>query len=472
MLHSRIKEKSGTLTTAEQYFLNELLLRQHQEALSAGITKTPNNNDDDDMLAERLSEIESTIETLDKDPLFAATTTLSPPSPSKTLQTKSFRRHHQRDYAQKVLSAARDTDKQPSPSLLQPQHRDPTNNNNNNNNNLVAIPHQTDTTTQLLPKPHNDSPPIQFPNKKKQQEGQEEETSLIIDHANKQQQQQQQQQQEQQYSNDDDDDAVVVVLDYEHDEDGTPYKLLLGNQLSCSPHRSLILDTARREALRGFLPHVVSEENFWLKFVLTTHGCSLGTLLHSVRASKYTLLCIETDRGTVFGTFTGSPWRVHSPHADTNSNNSGGRWYGTGEAFLFRFVDQSTHLEVYPYTGNDDMVQYCTNNMLAVGGGDWNNPHYQTNLSTTTTTATTTSLVKSPYGKSQPCGIGVLVDADLAGGESNSCATFANPRLSDETEFQIAHLEVWTLTPCTTVQEAEKLELHKLFVETHSRRRR
>ena len=62
-----------------------------------------------------------------------------------------------------------------------------------------------------------------------------------------------------------------------------------------------------------------------------------------------------------------------------------------------------------------------------------------------------------------------MVDGDLQGGETNSCSTFANPRLSKRVttsnEFSIGNLEVWTLTPCLTVPDAEKMELKRLFVE-------
>jgi hypothetical protein len=158
--------------------------------------------------------------------------------------------------------------------------------------------------------------------------------------------------------------------------------------------------------------------------------------------------------GEVFGAFTGAPWRT------------GTKWFGSGEAFLWRLKKSrmTTHknskkynfeneMEVYPYTGYDDLVQYCTPKTIAIGGGDWlDNP--------------------SPF-QNEPRGIGLMIDGDLAGGETNSCATFANPRLCKKTsassEFSIANLEVWTLTPCSTVKEAARLELQKLFVEEHFR---
>lgn len=218
----------------------------------------------------------------------------------------------------------------------------------------------------------------------------------------------------------------------EVDDDGTPYNILGAHTSS-----RRILTPALMEALRGFLPFVVSEENFWLKFTLEYDGDSLINLLHTIRGSKYTFLAIRSGN-KIFGSFTGSKWRKQAG------------WFGSGEAFLWRLMDS---LKVYPYTGSDTHVQYCTGQMIAVGGGAWGS-------------------VNSPYSKTtQSQGIGLLIDADLRGGESNSCATFCNPTLSgDVQEFNIDDLEVWTLTPCNNVSEADNLELHKLFAEEHRKK--
>ena len=99
------------------------------------------------------------------------------------------------------------------------------------------------------------------------------------------------------------------------------------------------------------------------------------------------------------------------------------------------------------------MIQYCTEHSLAVGGAhDW----YSVQGG------------GSPYSGGEPPGIGLLIDGDLKGGETNSCTTFANPRLGDRStplsnEFDIAALEVWTLTPCANLSEAQDLEMHHTF---------
>jgi len=35
--------------------------------------------------------------------------------------------------------------------------------------------------------------------------------------------------------------------------------------------------------------------------------------------------------------------------------------------------------------------------------------------------------------------------------------------------FEIMNLELWTLTPCDRLEDAEKLEIGKLFLEKHTK---
>lgn len=230
-----------------------------------------------------------------------------------------------------------------------------------------------------------------------------------------------------------------------------PFSILGAEDVRVQPR---VLTPSIMENLRGFVPYNSSESNFWLKFSLVRDGASLATLLSSVRASPYTIIGVETQDGEVFGSFTSSPWRT------------GTKWFGSGEAFLWRLKKSritssrnsnrsnfENEMEVYPFTRYDDLVQYCTPKTMAIGGGAWID-------------------VPCPF-ENEPRGVGFMIDGDLAGGETNSCATFANPRLSRRAsasnEFTISNLEVWTLTPCLTVNEAERLELQKLFVEENRR---
>jgi len=224
-----------------------------------------------------------------------------------------------------------------------------------------------------------------------------------------------------------------------------PFSILDADGVDTNPR---VFTPSMMEALRGFMPMKVMNHNFWLRFSLARDGASFATLLASVRASTFTMIGVETDHGEVFGSFTGRSWRI------------GSKWYGSSEAFLWRLKQKrytspsnsrkpnfEREIEVYPWTENDDLIQYCTGKTIAVGGGEW-----QHNT--------------CPYRNSGQ-GIGLVIDGDLAGGETNSCATFANPQLarhaSSSNEFVISNLEVWSLTPCTNVEDATKMEMREFF---------
>jgi len=217
-----------------------------------------------------------------------------------------------------------------------------------------------------------------------------------------------------------------------------------------NPQQPRVLTPTIMENLRGFVPLGASDSNFWLKYSLVRDGPSLSILLDSIHNSILTIIGIETDHGEVFGSFTASPWRRRT------------RWFGSNDAFLWRLkksrftsdrsppASYESEMEVYPYTGSDHLIQYCTNKTIAVGGGEW--------------------VGRSCPFRGEPRGIGFMIDGDLLGGETNSCATFANPRLckhiSTSNEFTIANIEVWTLTPCLNVHDAANLEMEGIFWAT------
>jgi hypothetical protein len=220
--------------------------------------------------------------------------------------------------------------------------------------------------------------------------------------------------------------------------------------LGKSEMKSQVLTPAVMEAIRGFLPMHVAEENFWLKFSFHRDGGSLMSILSKIRTSMHTILAVETTAGFVFGVYCSTPWRIQRS------------WFGSEESFVWRLKhsrrklnyeirshSNDNEMEVYPHTGHDGLVQYVTKKTLAVGGGVWD------------------AAETNPFPK-EPTGIGFSIDGDLLGGETNSCATFASPRLcgslTNSTEFEIECLEVWTLTPCNTLKEAEIFETQKFFV--------
>ncbi|GKY96964.1 hypothetical protein MPSEU_000655400 [Mayamaea pseudoterrestris] len=215
-----------------------------------------------------------------------------------------------------------------------------------------------------------------------------------------------------------------------------------------------VLTPSLMESLRSFFPYAIADQNFWLKYSMQRDGVSLPILLSKVRTSKYTVLGVETRDGHVFGAFCSAAWRVQST------------WFGNSGCFLWRLkrsrLDRcrmrtfafDNEMEVYPYTGNDRMIQYCSQKSLGVGGGEFGSSGL-------------------PF-PDEPTGIGFMIDGDLQGGETNSCGTFNNPRLASrlsptKNEFDVLNLEVWTSTSCVSIEEAERAELHQHFVNEFDR---
>ncbi|KAL3822905.1 hypothetical protein ACHAXA_010688 [Cyclostephanos tholiformis] len=260
------------------------------------------------------------------------------------------------------------------------------------------------------------------------------------------------------------------VLDDEYAE-GVHFQILgtSANDSNCHPH---VLSPPLMESLQNFFPSSVSDNNFWLKYSLVRDGASLPSLLRHIRGAKHTLIAIETVEGEVFGSFTSSPWR-------RNWN-----YYGNGESFLWRMrrsrsekdaqysiLDQAkleSELDVFHWSGLNDLVQYCSHDMIAIGGGALpednsdNKPDEQRELPP-----------QNPaFTKANEGGFGLAIDSDLLRGTSSSCATFQSPPLSKahpNGPFEILNMEVWTLTPCINIREAENLEMRTLFLNGYNR---
>ena len=243
---------------------------------------------------------------------------------------------------------------------------------------------------------------------------------------------------------------------------------------ACHPH---VLSPPLMESLQNFLPTGIAEKNFWLKYSLVRDGAALSTLLRNIRGADHTLIAMETVDGEVFGCFTSSPWRKTW------------NYYGGGESFLWRMrrtradkdvqhsiLDQAkleSELDVFYWTGRNNLVQLCTHDMLAVGGGAFPsfNDGSQSSISDE-------QCDKPPPQSNQVSpdvdkgGFGIAIDADLLRGTSSPCATFNSPPLSrehsDGSPFEIVNLEVWTMTPCMNVEDAEQLEMRKLFLESYA----
>jgi hypothetical protein len=241
--------------------------------------------------------------------------------------------------------------------------------------------------------------------------------------------------------------------------------LILGTDADDEAAQPHVLSPPLMESLQAFMPLTKSGQNFFLKYSMVRDGASLNTFLKRARGVQYSILAIETVDGEVFGSFTGQPWRK-------NWN-----YFGTGESFLWRMrrsrlekthdILEKDHLEseidVFPYTGENRFIQLCTHDRIAVGGGTPAEKKIEDDQELPAATN------KGNFIQPHEWGFGLAIAKDFMTGTSSPCVTFGSPSLSnvrsDGSLFEIVNMELWTLTPCMNVEDAEKLELGKLFLE-------
>jgi hypothetical protein len=274
--------------------------------------------------------------------------------------------------------------------------------------------------------------------------------------------------------------TTIIDSDVNIDEDTSLREFkILGtsvDDLSSQPH---VLSPPLMDSLLNFVPETISYENFWLKYSLVRDGSSFETLLHYIRASPNTIIAIQTTQGDVFGCFTTSPWENHDHE-----------YFGNGESFVWKMrhnrrdshchslYDQAhleSEIDVYPYSGFNNTVQFCSNKMLALGGTEieqlsplgFTYQDYQ----------------QYAFDKQDPppknrefnytnteAGFAIAFNEDLSRGTTSPCPTFCSPRLlSNGGEvFEVENMEVWAFTPVDTVNEAQKLEMRKYFVKRNT----
>jgi hypothetical protein len=231
-----------------------------------------------------------------------------------------------------------------------------------------------------------------------------------------------------------------------------------GDDLNSQPH---VLSPPLMESVLTSVPYSVSGDNLWLKYSLVRDGANLITLLQHARGAKHSILAMETVDGEVFGAFTTEPWRK-------NWN-----YFGGGQSFLWKMehsrkekchslidqVQMEGEVDIYRCSGQNGYIQLCTQDKIAVGGGSAN--------------SLSSEMLDRLPTEAHEWGFGLSLDGDLLHGTSAPSVTFMNPPLStmhsDGSRFEILNIELWALTPCMSLKEAEKLELGNLFLQRHMR---
>ena len=193
-----------------------------------------------------------------------------------------------------------------------------------------------------------------------------------------------------------------------------------------------------------------------------------------------TLLAIETSKGDVFGAFTSHTWRNHPS------------FYGTAPAFLWRMrhnrrtpchslfeqAQMESEIDVYAYSGLNDLFQICDDHRLAIGGGklvpDWQEVASGDGGSNDEVNDPRKTIAKDGINvesldAGENFGFGIALDENLLSGTTSPCGTFRNPCLTNNLSkgevFSVANLEAWTFTPCSEKLSAERMEMTKYFLQ-------
>jgi hypothetical protein len=213
-------------------------------------------------------------------------------------------------------------------------------------------------------------------------------------------------------------------------------------------------------SLQGYLPLAKQGETFWLKYSLVRDGADSAIFLRNLRGSTHTVLTMETVEGEVFGAYTGAPWTIQHDY------------FGTGESFLWRMkgsredtsgslferAKREADLEAFKYSFENNIAQICQSDRIAIGGG---------------TTSSPREISQGVTIQPNEFGFGICFDnRDLLHASSSPCLTFNSPSLSkihpDGSKFELLNLEVWSFTPCISIEEAELMECHHLFLKRHA----
>jgi hypothetical protein len=238
-------------------------------------------------------------------------------------------------------------------------------------------------------------------------------------------------------------------MEQEEEDVNSPF-LILGTSADDTSSHPHVLSPPLMEGLQAFMAESLQENNFWLKYSLVRDGPGLQNMLRHCRASKYTILAIETVHGHVFGSFTSEPWR------------SGDAFYGHADSFVWRMrrsrketcqsiverVMMESKIEVFPFTYRNQKVQMSSDDFLALGEGQLED----------------LDVVDGTH-----FGNAIRLDKSLARGSTSTSETFGNPCLIDPEqmglEFQVSNIELWTMTANTTVAGAERAEMKSLFMK-------
>lgn len=225
------------------------------------------------------------------------------------------------------------------------------------------------------------------------------------------------------------------------------------------PH---VLSPPLMDAILNFVPDHLRGQNLWMKYSLVRDGASLDTFKQYARASKETILAIETTKGQVFGCYTSQPWRTAPA------------FFGGSPSFVFKMrynrttpchslIEQAqmeSEIDVFFLLEDGQRPQVCTHDMIGVGEGSLQKYDLYGEVTETVEEA------ERIHGKNY--GFAIALEDDLLSGTTSKCSSYKNPCLVDPDSngesFEVINLELWTFTPCFSLDSAEQLEMTQFFV--------
>lgn len=174
------------------------------------------------------------------------------------------------------------------------------------------------------------------------------------------------------------------------------------NTITYTPQLSTpsdILSLTQLRELHNSLPYYHQYGNFNLAFSISKDGCALKTFYSKMEGIHDSLLVIQDDSGNIFGAYASEEYQPL------------GKFYGTGETFLFTFYKEE-RLHIFNSTGANEHYIYSDESQIAFGCSD---DYFSLSL-----------------------------ENDFYSGYSKTTQTFQNAVLNKNDKFVIIKLEVWS----------------------------
>ena len=119
-------------------------------------------------------------------------------------------------------------------------------------------------------------------------------------------------------------------------------------------------------------------------------------------------------------------------------------------------IELESDIETFLWSTRNRCIQFSTEEKIAIGGGYPNDDD-------------------AIGEKKKDWGLGTALDCELYKGTSSPCITFGDSnfgspplsKLSKDNTFEVANMEIWTLTLCLSVDKAEQLDMGRMFVLSH-----